>query len=88
MQAVKVLPSVAGPTATGDRFGNPFLGTPSPVGLYGPEAVELLRQYGYVEEEYFVSGIVEGEAYVTSALVRKPKDSAAFSGLVVLEPVW
>jgi hypothetical protein len=57
------------------------------VGLYGPEAVELLRQHGYVEEEYFVSGIVEGEAYVTSALVRKPKDSAAFSGLVVLEPV-
>jgi hypothetical protein len=44
-----------------------------------------LGTYGYVEEEYFVSGSVDGRPYTTSILVRKPGASAQFSGVVVVE---
>ena len=44
-----------------------------------------LSSYGYVEEEYFVSGTVDGRPYTTSILLRKPGTPAKFSGLVVVE---
>lgn len=47
----------------------------------------VLEPYGYVEEEYFVSGTVGGKPYNTSLLVRKPKDPAKFSGLVAVETI-
>jgi Alpha/beta hydrolase domain len=47
----------------------------------------VLIPYGYVEEEYFVSGTVDGKPYTTSLLVRKPKDPAKFSGLVAVETI-
>jgi len=47
----------------------------------------VLIPYGYTEEEYFVSGTVDGKPYKTSLLVRKPKDPAKFSGLVAVETV-
>src|SRR5262249_27414946 len=42
---------------------------------------------GYVEEEYFISGTVDGQPYRTSLLVRKPSDAARFSGLVAVETI-
>lgn len=47
----------------------------------------VLIPFGYVEEEYVVSGVVDGRAYSTSLLVRKPSDSAKFSGLVAVETI-
>ena len=43
--------------------------------------------YGYVEEEYFVSGTVDGKPYSTTLLVRKPEDPSKFSGLVAVETI-
>jgi hypothetical protein len=43
--------------------------------------------YGYVEEEYIVSGEVDGVPYSTTVLVRKPADPDAFTGVVVLETI-
>jgi len=41
-----------------------------------------LAKYGYVEEEYVVSG----SSYVTRILVRRPKNSEDFFGSIFLEP--
>jgi hypothetical protein len=38
-----------------------------------------------VEDEYFVTGTVDGQPYSTSLLVRKPSEAAKFSGVVVVE---
>jgi hypothetical protein len=46
-----------------------------------------LIPFGYIEEEYFVSGEVNGEPYATTMLVRKPKDPKQFSGLVAVETI-
>jgi hypothetical protein len=43
--------------------------------------------YGYVQEEYFIAGEVDGKAYLTTLLVRKPKNRARFSGLVGVETI-
>lgn len=61
----------------------------------GTEYVDLAKA-GYVEEEYYLSGIApaitaEGRTvtqapYVTRFLIRKPKDPARFNGTVVIEP--
>ena len=47
----------------------------------------VLVPYGYVEEEYVVSGTVDGRPYATSLLVRKPEAPARFSGLVAVETI-
>jgi hypothetical protein len=46
-----------------------------------------LERVGYVQEEYIVSGTVDGKPYRTSLLVRKPKDMKRFSGLVGVETI-
>jgi hypothetical protein len=46
-----------------------------------------LDPYGYVQEEYLVSGTVDGQPYSTSLLVRKPRDPSKFSGLVAVETI-
>ena len=46
-----------------------------------------LAAHGYVEEEYVLSGTVDGAPYRVPVLVRKPRDAAKFSGLVVVEPM-
>jgi hypothetical protein len=61
----------------------------------GTEYVDL-KKAGYVEEEYYLSGVApaitaKGEAlfdapYITRILVRKPKDPDKFNGTVVIEP--
>jgi len=69
------------------QSGEPFRGAnEQPVA--GPGLpIPALAPYGYVEEEYFVSGTVDGKPYKTSMLVRKPKDPKKFSGLVAVETI-
>jgi hypothetical protein len=75
-----------GPIATTAESG-PFHGTNAQP-IPGPGLPPLpLAEAGYVEEEYFVSGEVEGVPYRTSLLVRGPADRGAFSGVVLLETV-
>jgi len=61
----------------------------------GTEYIDLAKA-GYLEEEYYLSGIApaitaKGEIlfdapYITRILVRKPKDPARFNGTVIIEP--
>jgi len=78
---------VSGPIAVTAESGEPFRGTNAqPVagpGLPPP----VLQPYDFVEEEYFISGVVDGKPYRTAMLVRKPRDPAKFSGLVAAETV-
>jgi len=46
-----------------------------------------LDEFDYVEEEWFASGEVDGRPYATALTVRRPRDTARFSGTVVVEPV-
>jgi hypothetical protein len=86
-------PTISGPipaVSPGDPSRNyPFLATDV-----------NLAQYGYVEEEYFMSGtanqyttpagatgaiISTGNPYKTRLLVRRPTSAAAFNGTVIVE---
>jgi Alpha/beta hydrolase domain len=88
--------TITGPIPVTAQSGEPFRGlNEKPVA--GPGLpLPVLQPYSYVEEEYFVSGTVDGKSYATSLLVRKPKDSAKFSGVVAVEtlhaqgaiPLW
>ena len=51
----------------------------------GPDGTNL-EDFDYLIEEYFVSGTAAGAAYKTRIVIRKPKNPAGFSGLVVGEP--
>ena len=51
----------------------------------GPEGTNL-QDFGYVEEEYFVSGMAAGAPYKTRILIRKPPNASGFSGMVAGEP--
>jgi hypothetical protein len=44
-----------------------------------------LAAFAYDAHEYFVSGTANGEPYTTRIVVRKPRDDAKFSGLVLVE---
>ena len=79
--------AITGPIPVAPRTDEPYRGeNEQPVagpGLPPP----VLIPFGYVEEEYFVSGTVGGQAYKTSLLVRKPSDRSKFSGLVAVETI-
>src|SRR5262245_64257731 len=45
------------------------------------------KEYDFVEEEWFATGEVDGHPYTTTVYVRRPRDRAKFSGVVVVEPV-
>ena len=51
----------------------------------GPDGTNL-EDFGYVQEEYFVSGTAAGAPYRTRILIRKPQNPQRFSGRVVGEP--
>jgi len=82
--ATPVPPSGQLPLSSARRADNP-----------GTEYVDLARA-GYIEEEYYLSGIApaitaQGKElfpapYITRILVRRPKDPARFNGTVVIEP--
>jgi hypothetical protein len=46
-----------------------------------------LDELGYVEEEWFAAGVVDGHPYATTMTVRRPGDPGRFSGTVIVEPV-
>jgi hypothetical protein len=46
-----------------------------------------LSDFGYDTTEYFVSGTAAGKPYTTRILLRAPKDSKKFSGVVVSESI-
>nr|WP_239522016.1 alpha/beta hydrolase domain-containing protein [Geodermatophilus sabuli] len=45
------------------------------------------EDFGYVAEEYFVSGTAAGQPYETRVLVRRPAKARDFSGQVIAEPM-
>jgi len=79
--AVPIPPSAQHPLSSAERPGTEY---------------SDLAKAGYVEEEYYLSGIAPaitaaGEIlfqapYTTRFLVRKPKDAARFNGTVIIEP--
>lgn len=46
-----------------------------------------LAEYGYVQEEWFATGEEDGHPYSTTVLVRRPRDRARYSGVVIAEPL-
>ena len=46
-----------------------------------------LEEFGYIEEEWFATGQVDGHPYTTTLTVRRPRDPARCSGTVIVEPV-
>ena len=74
---VPAIPAVEGPI-TGPGAMHP--------GLRDGPAGTNLPDFGYVVEEYFISGTAAGAAYKTRILIRKPAKSKDFSGFVVGEP--
>jgi hypothetical protein len=77
------VPQVEGPVTGGSRTGGPYWATPFD-----------LSSHGYVEEEYFLSGIASDRGlsgtehtapYKVRILVRRPADPARFNGTAVLE---
>ena len=46
-----------------------------------------LEGAGYVEEEYLLSGEVDGMPYTTPLVIRRPADPQRFCGRVVVDPV-
>jgi hypothetical protein len=71
-------PTISGPIAgPGLVYPNP------PVNVVA--AAARVEDFPYVTEEYFVSGTAAGAPYTTRLIVRRPKDPAVFSGVVVAE---
>lgn len=46
-----------------------------------------LDDFNYAEAEWFAAGEEEGRPYITTVLVRLPRDPKRFSGTVVVEPL-
>jgi hypothetical protein len=77
-------PKVEGPVTGGSRTGGPFWASPF-----------FLDKFGYVEEEYFLSGTASNRGlgghgehtapYKVRILVRRPADPVRFNGTAVLE---
>lgn len=92
--SVTTLPTVRGPIPV-SRTSWPFAATDHSV------TKRDLSKEGYVEEEYFISGmakVYEWPAlgrlmsfaqgpYTTRILVRRPKEASRFSGTVIVEPL-
>jgi hypothetical protein len=57
---------------------------PNPAVNVVPTAAKV-EDFPYVTEEFVMSGTARGGPYTTRIIVRRPKDPAAFSGVVVAE---
>jgi hypothetical protein len=76
--AVPPVPAISGPVAgPGPMYPNP------PVNVV-PTAVKV-EDFPYITEEHFVSGTANGAPYTTRIIVRRPRNTSAFSGTVVAE---
>jgi hypothetical protein len=75
--------AVALPTVTAEITGpgEPYASVQSLAPGYG------LAKYKYVAKEYFISGTANGQPYKTRLVVRRPANTSAFSGLVMVEPM-
>jgi hypothetical protein len=62
----------------------PGLMYPNPAISVVPTAPKV-EDFPYITEEYFVSGMAKDASYTTRIIVRRPKDPAAFSGVVIAE---
>ena len=77
LAVVPEIPAVEGPI-TGPGPMHP--------GLRDGPAGTNLEDFGYLVEEYFVSGSANGQPYKTRLLIRKPANPKQFSGMLVGEP--
>jgi hypothetical protein len=76
--ATPQVPAVSAPIA------GPGLMYPDPAISVVATAVKV-EDFPYITEEYFVSGTAKDAPYTTRIIVRRPKDPASFSGVVVSE---
>ncbi len=71
------IPGIEGPiTGPGPMYSG-LVGTPS--------TTTPLADFGYIAEEYFVSGTANGKSYKIRILVRRPEVPQKFSGIVLSE---
>ena len=76
--AVPAIPAVTPVASTGAS---------QPYGSNDADVADLTR-FGYVQQEFFISGKVgDGIPYTTRLLVRRPADPKKFSGIVVAESI-
>ncbi len=76
--ATSPVPTISAPVA------GPGLMYPNPPISVVPDAPRV-EDFPYITEEYFVSGTAKNAPYTTRLIVRRPKDPATFSGVVVAE---
>jgi hypothetical protein len=77
-QTVPPFPTVEGPiTGPGPMF---------PGIRPGPEGTNL-EDFDYIVEEFFISGMANGNPYKTRIVIRRPPKVNKFSGIVVVEPM-
>jgi len=76
--ATPPVPSITGP------INGPGRMYPDPPVSVTPNAVKV-EDFPYVTEEYHVSGTIADAPYMTRIIVRRPRDTKAFSGTVVAE---
>lgn len=62
----------------------PTTATSVPFGSNDPDVANL-SDFGYVQEEFFISGATTAGPYTTRMLVRRPADPKNFSGTVIAE---
>jgi hypothetical protein len=76
--ATPPVPTISGPiTGPGVMYPNPAISVVA-------TAVKV-EDFPYITEEFFVSGMAKDAPYTTRIIVRRPKDPATFSGVVVAE---
>ena len=76
--ATPPVPSITGP------INGPGRMYPDPAVSITPNAVKV-EDFPYITEEYFVSGTIADAPYTTRIIVRRPRETKAFSGTVVAE---
>lgn len=62
---------------------------PDPASAYGARdpGTEACERFGYLTEEYLISGDAAGAPFTTRLLVRRPSDPDEASGIAVVEPM-
>lgn len=82
---VPELPTVEGPIEGPGEMHPSVRGPSTHPFLDEMPADTMPDHFGYVTEEYFVSGEAGGSPYETRIVIRRPADIADFSGMVLVE---